>query len=99
MAAVNDLEFTLDALYSTSEQFNFRDNKILYYLLEQAVSGSVVAHPHFKKAPKYDGNRAYFALRDGYVFSGQANGAILLQSLAGFRLKGGELVSSFCIRL
>jgi hypothetical protein len=99
VAAVNDLEFTLDALYSTSEHFDFRDNKILYYLLEQAVSGSVVAYSHFKKAPKYDGNRAYFALREAYVFSGQANGAILLQSLANFRLKGGELVSSFCLRL
>ena len=99
VAAVNDLEHTLDPDYWGSSLFNVRDNKIMYFLLEKAVKDNVLAYSHFKKAPEQDGNRAYFALREAYVFSGQAHGAILLMQLTNFRLGQGELVSAFCLRL
>ena len=99
VAAVNDLEHTLDPDYWGSSLFNVKDNKIMYFLLEKAVKDNVLAYSHFKKAPKLDGNKAYFALREAFVFSGQANGAILLMKLTNFRLGQGELVSAFCLRL
>jgi hypothetical protein len=71
----------------------------MYFLLEKAVKDNVLAYSHLKKAPKLDGNKADFALREAFVFSGQANGAILLMKLTNFRLGQGELVSAFCLRL
>ena len=99
VAAVNNLEHTLDPDYFGSDLFNATDNKIMYFLLEKAVKGNVLAYSHFKKAPKQDGNKAYFALRDAFVFSAQATGALSLMKLTNFRLGQGELVSAFCLRL
>jgi hypothetical protein len=51
VAAVNDLEHTLDPDYWGSSLFNVKDNKIMYFLLEKAVKENVLAYSHFKKAP------------------------------------------------
>ena len=99
VAAVNNLEHTLDPDYFGSDLFNVTDNKIMYFLLEKAVKGNTLAYSHFKKAPKQDGNKAYFALRDAFVFSAQATGALSLMKLTNFRIGQGELVSAFCLRL
>jgi hypothetical protein len=101
VAAVNGLEETLDPSYRPGQHaaFDPQKNKVLYYLIEKAVEHSVVAHSHFKKASKFDGNAAYFVLREAYVFSGQAEAALLLQKLNGFRLQSGEVLATFCTRL
>lgn len=100
VAAVNGLEETLDPSCRPGHvAFDPQKNKVLYYLIEKAVEHSVIAHSHFKKASRFDGNAAYFVLREAYVFSGQAEAALLLQKLNGFRLQSGELLVTFCTRL
>ena len=56
-------------------------------------------YSHFKKAGKFDGNVAYFHLREDYIFSSQVEGALLLQKLNGFILQSGERLTTFCTRL
>jgi len=100
VAAVNDLEITLDPLYRPGEpRFDARHNKILYFLIQRAVEHSVEAHAHFQKAAQFDGNHAYFLLRDAYVFAAHAEGALLLQRLNAMRLEVGESLTMFGIRL
>jgi hypothetical protein len=100
VAAVNDLELTLEPLFRPGQPyFNARHNKILYYLIQQAVEHSVDAHAHFKKAATFDGNHAYHLLRDAYVYTAHAEGALLLQQLQSFRLDAGESLTLFGIRL
>ena len=100
VAGVNNLEATLDQHYRPGTQgFHAEHNKILYYLIEKAVEHSVDAHAHFKKAARFDGNHAYFLLRDAYVFSSHAEGALLLQKLHGLRINSGESLTLFGIRL
>jgi len=98
--AVNDLELTLEPLYRPGQpQFDAKHNKILYYLIQRAVEHSVDAHAHFKKAAVFDGNHAYHLLRDAYVYSAQAEGALLLQQLQALRIDPGESLTLFGIRL
>ena len=100
VAGANDLEATLDPSYRPGAAgFDARHNKLLYYLIQKAVEDSPEAHGHFKLAPQYDGNAAYYRLRENYVFSSQAEAALLLQTLNGFRLQNGELLTTFCTRL
>jgi hypothetical protein len=100
VAGVNDMEDALEPTYRPGTQgFDAKKNKVLYYLIEKAVEDSVVAHSHFKRAPRFDGNAAYFQLRDAYVFTSQAEAALLLQKLNGFHLQSGELLTTFCTRL
>jgi hypothetical protein len=101
VAAVNGLEETLDPACRPGQNaaFDPQKNKALRYLIEKAVEHSAVAHSHFKKASKFDGNAAYFVLREAYVFPSQAEAALLLQKLNGFQLQSGGLLATFCTRL
>ena len=99
VAAVNDLEGVLEHDYVQSANFVYRDNKLMYFLLERAVAGNVTAYEHFNTAAQYDGNGAYFALHNAYTMGAAAQGALLLQHLTLFRLRSGELLGSFCARL
>ena len=100
VTGVNDMEGTLDPDYRLrSVSFAYKDNKLLYFLIEKSVEHSVEAYSHFKKVAKFDGNAAYFHLREAYIFSSQADGALLLQKLNGFVLQSGERLTTFCTRL
>jgi hypothetical protein len=100
VAGVNDMEDALEPTHRPGTQrFDAKKNKVLYHLIEKAVEDSVVAHSHFKQAPRFDGNAACFQLRDAHVFTSQAEAALLLQKLNGFHLQSGGLLTTFCARL
>ena len=99
VAGVNDLEQVLDPDYYQSVEFDARDNKLMYFLLQKAVSGSLTAHAHFKKARLLDGNGAYFELLNAYTMAAPAKAMLLLQELNLFRMEPGERLSVFGARL
>ncbi len=47
-----------------------RDNKLVYYVIEDAVQSSALASSYVRKAPLDNGFEAYYTLMDGYVFAG-----------------------------
>jgi len=96
---INDLDHVLDEGYLSSSRFCYDDNKLVYYALDQAVGKSVKALSLFKTAPRHDGHSAYAAIYEGYTFSGTASAPILLHQLTSLRMKEGELVSAFILRL
>jgi hypothetical protein len=75
------------------------DNKLVYYVLEDAVSGSPVATKYVRRAPLWDGHAAYNFLYDGYSFSGPATATLLLSELSNFRFLADESVSELVLRL
>jgi hypothetical protein len=75
------------------------DNKFVYYLLEDAVSGSAVATKYVHRAPIWDGHAAYNSLFDGYSFSGPATATLLLSELSNFRFKVDESGTELVLRL
>ncbi len=75
------------------------DNKLVYYLLEDAVTGSPVATKYVRRAPEWDGHAAYTFLYDGYSFSGPATATLLLSELSNFRFKTDETVSELVLRM
>jgi hypothetical protein len=75
------------------------DNKFVYYLLEDAVSGSAVATKYVHRAPIWDGHAAYNSLFDGYSFSGPATATLLLSELRNFRFKVDETGTELVLRL
>jgi hypothetical protein len=99
VAGVNDLEQVLEPDYYQSDDFDARDNKLMYFLLQKAVSGSLTAHAHFKKARLLDGNGAYFELLNAYTMAAPAKAMLLLQELNLFRMEPGERLSVFGARL
>jgi hypothetical protein len=76
-----------------------QDNKLVYYLLEDAVSGSTVATKYVRRAPEWDGHAAYNSLYDGYAFSGPATATLLLSELTNFRFNVDETASELVLRL
>ena len=99
VAGVNYLEQVLKPDYYQSGEFDARDNKLVYFLLQKAVSGSLAAHAHFKKARLLDGNGAYFELLNAYTMAAPAKAMLLLQELNLFRMLPGERLSVFGARL
>jgi hypothetical protein len=75
------------------------DNKLLYYILEDAVAGSTVASKYIHRAAVWNGHEAYFILYDGYALSGPATASILLTELSNFRFKSDETPSEVVLRL
>ena len=75
------------------------DNKLVYYILEDAVSGSTVASKYVRRAAMWNGHEAYFFLYDGFALSGPAQAAILLGELGNFRFKVDETPSEVTLRL
>jgi hypothetical protein len=75
------------------------DNKLVYYILEEAVSSSKIAAKYVRRAPEWDGNAAYTILYDGYAFSGPAEATLLLSELGNFRFGADETASELCLRL
>jgi hypothetical protein len=75
------------------------DNKLVYYLLEDAVAGSPVAAKYVRRAAEWNGSEAYTFLYDGYAFSGPATATLLLSELNNFRFLADETSSELCLRL
>ena len=46
-----------------------RDNKLVYYIIEDAVQGSALASSYVQQAPLNNGFEAYYTLLDGFVFA------------------------------
>jgi hypothetical protein len=74
-------------------------NKMVYFLLEDAVAVASLASKFIRQAVKWNGHEAYIFLHDGYVFSGPQSATILLSQLSNLRLKRDENPSLFCMRL
>ena len=92
---VIDADFKIGILTTLLQE----DNKLVYYLLEDAASGSPVATKYVRRAPEWDGHTAYNNLYDGYSFSGPATATLLLSELANFRFNVDESVSELVLRL
>jgi hypothetical protein len=75
------------------------DNKLVYYILEDAVAGSSVAAKYVRRAAIWNGHEAYYLLYDGFSLSGPANAAVLLGELSHFRFKVDETPSEVTLRL
>ncbi len=75
------------------------DNKLVYYILEDAVSGSPIAAKYVRKAAEWNGHEAYNLLYDGFAFSGPATTTLLLSELNNFRFLVDETSSELCLRL
>jgi hypothetical protein len=76
-----------------------RDNKMVFYILEEAVQSSPLARSYIKKAALNNGFEAYYTLLDGFVFAGATTASLLLNELTNFRFKKDETPTEFCLRL
>jgi hypothetical protein len=76
-----------------------RDNKLVYYVIEEAVQGSPLATSYVRQVPLNNGFEAYYTLHDGYVFAGTTTSALLLNDLSNFRFLPNETPTALCLRL
>ena len=76
-----------------------RDNKLVYFIIEDAVQGSTLATSYIKQAPIGNGFEAYYVLHDGYVFAGSTTATLLLNELSHFRFLADETPTELCLRL
>jgi hypothetical protein len=74
-------------------------NKMVYFLVEDAVTPGTLASRLARQATQWNGHEAFVLLRNGCVFNGPQTATILLAELSKIRLKRDEDVSSFCLRL
>jgi hypothetical protein len=74
-------------------------NKMVYFLVEDAVATGTLASKLIRQATQWNGHEAFILLRNGYVFNGPQTATILLAELSKIRLKRDEDASSFCLRL
>jgi hypothetical protein len=74
-------------------------NKMVYFLIEDAVATGTLASKLVRQATKWHGHEAFTLLRNGYVFNGPQTATILLAELSNLRLLRDEDASTFCLRL
>jgi hypothetical protein len=74
-------------------------NKLVYFLIEDAVAPGTLASKLVRQATKWNGHEAYVLLHNGYVFSGPKTAIILLSELSRLRFLRDEDASAFCLRL
>jgi hypothetical protein len=55
-------------------------NKLVYFLIEDAVAPGTLASKLVRQATKWNGHEAYVLLQNGYVFSGSQTTTILLRT-------------------
>ena len=96
---VHQLGHVLLVGYLQSIEFDFEDNKLVYFTLEMSISKSPKAKSLFQRAPRLNGNAGYLFLVDGYTLSGIAAAPLLLHRLTSFRFQPSEDVFSFVLRL
>jgi hypothetical protein len=76
-----------------------RDNKMVYYIIEDAVQNSAMASSIVREAPANNGFEDYYTLHDGYVFAGVTTSTLLLNELSNFRFLPNETPTALCLRL
>ena len=76
-----------------------RDNKLVYYIIEDAVHNSPLAASYVKTAALNNGFEAYYTLHDGYVFAGATTATLLLNELSNFWFLPNETPTELCLRL
>jgi hypothetical protein len=74
-------------------------NKMVFYLVEDAVATGTLTSKLVRQATKWDGHGAFILLRNGYVYNGPQTATILLAELSKMRLRRDEDASAFCLRL
>ena len=77
----------------------FAANKLVYYIIEDALEVGTLGTKYFRMAAKWNGHQAYFCLHDAYVMSGPQTASLLLSQLANLRFGSDETASGFCLRL
>jgi hypothetical protein len=90
-----DMDYVLDPSFFDEVPLSAdkkRDNKLVYYILEDAVQNLVQASSYVHQAAINNGFEAYYTLHDGYVFSGTTTSALLLNELSNFRFLPNETV-------
>jgi hypothetical protein len=76
-----------------------RENKMVYYVLEDAVQLSPLAASYVRMAPSNNGFEAYYTLHDGFVFTGSTTSSLLLNELTNFRFLKDESPTALVLRL
>jgi hypothetical protein len=76
-----------------------RDNKMVYYIIEDSVQNSPLAAAYVRQAQANNGFEAYYTLHDGYVFAGSTTATLLLNELSNFRFLSDESPTALCLRL
>jgi len=76
-----------------------RDNKMVYYIIEDSVQNSPLAASYVRQAPVNNGFEAYYTLHDGFVFAGTSTATLLLNELSNFRFLPDETPTALCLRL
>jgi hypothetical protein len=97
-----DLEYVLDPDFFDEVPFpqsKIKDNKLVFYILEDATQGSPLASSYIRLAPSQNGFEAYYTLQDGFVLAGTTTSTILLNQLANFRFKQDESPAEVILRL
>jgi hypothetical protein len=84
--------------FPLSEQ-RVNDNKLVYFLLEDATQASPLAASYHRQAPLHNGFEAYYTLHDGYVFAAATASTILLNELSNFRFQQDESPTALIMRL
>jgi hypothetical protein len=68
-----DLDYVLDPSFFDDFPLSVQkihDNKMVYFILEDATQGSPLAASYVRQAPVKNGFEAYYTLHDGFVFAG-----------------------------
>jgi hypothetical protein len=76
-----------------------KDNKFVYYILEDATQSSALASSYVRQAPIENGFEAFYTLHDGFVFAGATASTILINELSNFRFKQSETPTELIMRL
>jgi hypothetical protein len=76
-----------------------RDNKMVYFIIEDSVQSSPLAASYVRQAPMNNGFEAYYILHDGFVFAGTTTATLLLNDLSNFRFLPDETPTALCLRL
>jgi hypothetical protein len=97
-----ELDYVLDPAFFDVMPLNpnqRRDNKLVYFVIEDAVQGSPLASSYVRQVPLNNGFEAYYTLHDGYVFAGATTATLLLNELSNFRFLPNETPTELCMRL
>ena len=76
-----------------------RDNKLVYFIIEDAVQGAPLAASYVRQVALFNGFEAYYTLHDGFVFAGTTTSTLLLNELSNFRFLPDETPTALCMRL
>ena len=98
-ATIHGLGAVMSEGYSESKAFDFDQNQMFYYALQEALLDAPQALGFFKTAAKWDGNGAYSAVHRAYTFMGPTTAALLLKKLSNLRFKSSETPTAFVMRL